>query len=657
MKPKYTNALIHETSPYLLQHAHNPVNWLPYSKEVFEHAQREQKLILFSIGYAACHWCHVMEHESFEDETVAKIMNDHFICVKIDREERPDVDQIYMNAVQLLTGSGGWPLNCFALPDGRPVWGGTYFRPKDWTHILEQLYSGFKETPQKFEQSAQQLTQGLTQSELITQKSTAPIFSKEAIRDSIKSLAERFDFQHGGFMGQPKFPMPNLYEMLLDYALINHDESILHHIKFTLKKWAYGGIYDQLGSGFARYSVDQEWLVPHFEKMLYDNGQILSLFSKAYRIYKDPTFKRIVNEMIEWLQREMSDTNDLFYASYDADSEGVEGKFYVWNKSDVEAVLGENSKDFCDYYGISEQGNFEGANILNVSSMIEANAAITKQKNKLFLQREKRVKPSLDNKQLTSWNALVISGLCEAYKSTQSDKAYQMALKAAKAILSQNINKKAEVLRLLKPKNSVHGFAEDYSLIIKAFIDLYEISLDETWLNWSILIQEKANDLFYNEASGMYYYTSKTENVIVRKMETSDNVIPSSNGIFAHNLLRLSNLTEREDYKEKAIQLAKNAIGITKQSPSYAYQWLKLYQDMLYPKQELVIIGKDAAKKMIEFNTDYYPNLLVIGTKKENNQWPLLANRWHKDKTLLYYCVANSCQVPETDVEAIKAKL
>lgn len=654
---KHTNELVNETSPYLLQHAHNPVNWYPYGEEAFELAQKEDKLILFSIGYAACHWCHVMEHESFENEEIAQVMNDNFICVKVDKEERPDVDQIYMNAIQLLTGSGGWPLNCFALPDGRPVWGGTYFRPKDWQNIMLNLSTTYKKDKARFERSAQELTRGIAQTELISVKSEEALFSKEDTESTIDALKKRFDYQNGGFMGNPKFPMPGVYEMLLDYALQNEDLDLQNHISFTLKKWAYGGIYDQVGGGFSRYSVDSKWLVPHFEKMLYDNGQILTLYAKMYRITKEPIFKRIIEETAEWVKRDLTDDNGLFYASYDADSEGEEGLFYVWSKAEIDKLLGDDSPMFCEYYGVTENGNFEGKNILNVEAMAEPSGKILKLREKLFEHREKREKPGLDNKTLSSWNALLISGLCESYHAT-ADKSYlDRSVKAAQAIVDQHITKGGKLLRLDKEKNPVYGFLDDYAIVIKSFLDLYTSTFEEKWLEQAQQLAQVADELFYDENSGMYFYTALNENIVLRKMEITDNVIPASNSVMANNLYQLSVLLERTDMKERAIQMAKNTIDQSKKSPSYSYNWMALMQKVNAKKQELVFVGSKANEKREEFFSDYRPFIVVAGSVKANEENPLLKNRYQKNKTLLYYCVDNACQMPNEEISELKKQL
>lgn len=643
---KHTNKLVDETSPYLLQHAHNPVNWYPYGEEAFQKAKEEDKLILFSIGYAACHWCHVMEHESFENEAVAKIMNDNFICVKVDKEERPDVDQIYMNAVHLLTGSGGWPLNCFALPDGRPVWGGTYFRTQEWISILENLSSTYKKDKARFERSAKELTRGIVSNELISSKVETSIFTTDEFETVINAFKQRFDYKNGGFIGQPKFPMPGLYDFMLDYAILNKDGQLLEHISFTLKKWAYGGIYDQLGGGFARYSVDSKWLVPHFEKMLYDNAQIVSLYAKMYRITKEPIFKRILDETISWVKRDLTDDNGMFYAAFDADSEGEEGTFYVWSKAEIEDVLASDSKLFCDYYGVSKEGNFEAKNILNVESMQEPSDEILKLKTKLFKYRERREKPGLDNKTLSSWNGLMISGLCESYFATSNSSYLETAIKSAESIVKNHIDKDGNLLRIKKKKNSVFAFMDDYALVIKSFLDLYKATFDDKWLEYSINLTEKANNLFFDLNSGMFFYTALNENVIVRKMEISDNVIPASNSVMANNMLELSRILDDNKMYEQAVQMAKNTKQQSLQSSAYSYQWLALMQKLSSVKQEIVFVGKDANILRNEFTKNYYPNGLISGSVVENEKRVLLKNRYKEGETLIYQCVNNACKMP-----------
>ena len=424
---KFRNKLANETSPYLLQHANNPVNWYPWGNEALEKARAENKLIIISIGYAACHWCHVMEHESFEDTSVAQLMNDSYISIKVDREERPDIDQIYMDAAYLLTGRGGWPLNVIALPDGRPVYAGTYFRKNDWTKILLYFKDLYQKEPDTFDQEAGKLTNAMKEMKVpgIDDKSSS--FTKNEIEDSFRKIISIIDFSLGGTNGAPKFPMPNIHQFLLTYYFHTEDQKAIEAVKITLDNMANGGIYDHIGGGFARYSTDETWKVPHFEKMLYDNGQLVSLFSNAYKITGDETYKKVVYETLEFIKRELTDESGGFYSSLDADSEGEEGKYYVWDKKEIDNLLGNSSELFCDYYSVSSIGNWEGNNILFINQKREDllkkyqiseevfNKTISSSKKILFDVRNKRVKPGLDDKILTSWNALMLRGYVDAY--------------------------------------------------------------------------------------------------------------------------------------------------------------------------------------------------------------------------------------------------
>ena len=424
----YTNSLINESSPYLLQHAHNPVDWYPWGKEALDKAKKENKLLLISIGYAACHWCHVMEHESFEDTVVAKIMNQNFINIKIDREERPDIDQIYMNAVQLMTGRGGWPLNCIALPDGRPVWGGTYFPKENWVDALNQISKIYNDDPKKLEEYATKLTEGVQKSDLITLNTTQASFSKIELDTIVEKWKKYMDFDLGGSVGSPKFPIPSNFEFLLRYAKQTNNQEIDLYVNNSLSKMAMGGIYDQVGGGFARYSVDSKWHIPHFEKMLYDNGQMVSLYSNAYLATKNPLYKTTVYETIQFIERELLDKSGGFYSSLDADSnndkgELEEGIFYVWSEAELKEVIKDDFPLFKDYYNISSEWKWEHENynlhrtksdkeIIDTHQISgkELKEKVKNWKSILLKQREKRSRPRLDDKILTSWNALMLKG-------------------------------------------------------------------------------------------------------------------------------------------------------------------------------------------------------------------------------------------------------
>jgi len=480
----HTNHLINESSPYLLQHAHNPVNWFPWGEQAIQKAKVEDKMLLISIGYAACHWCHVMENESFENEEVAEIMNKYFVCIKIDREERPDIDQIYMEAVQMMTGSGGWPLNCFALPDGRPFYGGTYFPTQHWKHILRSLANMYEIERQKIITSASELTNNIKLTESVEMKQVESKFTLFDLKEIVEPWKNYFDETEGGNNRAPKFPMPNSYEFLLEYSIYSKDEDVKDHVFNTLDRMAAGGIYDQAGGGFSRYSVDKYWLVPHFEKMLYDNAQLISLYSKAYRHNKKEEYKRIVYQTIDFVKRELSSKEGACYSSLDADSEGEEGKFYVWEKHEIDEVLGEDSALYSDYYQVSVEGNWEhGKNILHCKenikdfsrnyhlTEIEFVTKIDLLNNKILKQREKRIRPGLDDKILCSWNALMLKAYVDAYKEFNEPLFLSQAIKSADFISSKMMEKDFRLNRNYKNgKASINAFLDDYAFTIEAFI-------------------------------------------------------------------------------------------------------------------------------------------------------------------------------------------
>lgn len=444
---KIQNKLANETSPYLLQHANNPVDWYPWGREALEKAKAEKKLLVISIGYAACHWCHVMEHESFEDESVAQVMNDYYVSIKVDREERPDVDQIYMDAAHLITGRGGWPLNVIALPDGRPVFAGTYFRKNDWTKVLVYFKDLYQKEPETFDQEAGKLTQAIKGMKVPGIGENTASFTKEELEESIRKIISYIDFTNGGTKGAPKFPMPSIYEFLMIYHFHTKDPKVLKAITVTIDKMANGGIYDHIGGGFARYSTDDIWKVPHFEKMLYDNGQLVSLYSNAYKVTGNKLYRKVVYETLEFIEREMTDESGGFYSSLDADSEGEEGKYYVWTKQEIDNLLGEKSEVFCDYYSINQAGNWEGNNILFIIQKKEDllnkyqieekmfDQIIYESKKILFEERNKRIRPGLDDKILTSWNALMLRGYVDAYSAFGEKSFLDAALKNGEFIL------------------------------------------------------------------------------------------------------------------------------------------------------------------------------------------------------------------------------
>ncbi len=662
----HTNALIDESSPYLLQHAHNPVNWYPWGDEAFEKAKSENKLVLVSIGYSSCHWCHVMEHESFEDSAVAKLMNDNFVCIKVDREERPDVDQVYMNAVQLMTGKGGWPLNCFTLPDGRPVYGGTYFPQNNWIKLLEDLSTTFDKDPSRFETYAKNLTEGIQQSELIQTPVEDNGIDEKVLEDFYAEWKEDFDYKEGGPNRAPKFPLPNNLEYLMSYAHLTQDEKLMGYVDLTLHKMALGGIYDQIGGGFARYSTDVKWKVPHFEKMLYDNGQLVSLYSQAYQRTKSPIYKQVVYQTIEWLSREMKTSEGAFLSALDADSEGEEGKFYVWSKEELKKILSADEFDLAkDYYNINPKGLWEGNYILlreladtnyagaHDMTQSELDQKIEAINSKLMETRAKRVRPGIDDKALTSWNALMLKGLVEASMAFNEPKFLELAITNANWLVKQQIKRDHSMYHTYKEgKSKIEGFLDDYAFTIAAFIKLYEATFDEKWLDVANDLASYSIKHFKDEKSGMFFYTSSSsQTLIARKMEVNDNVIPASNSEMAKALHTLGSLLDNNDYKSIAKQMLINIQGDMISYPSGYSNWALLHLQMSEPYHEIAITGEKWAEKVTELNNYYLPNKILMGGEKGN--LPLLEGKFIGETTI-FVCVEKTCKMPVTEVaEAI----
>lgn len=664
IKHKHTNSLINETSPYLLQHAHNPVNWYPWGEEALNKAKAENKLLLISVGYSACHWCHVMEHESFEQEDVAKIMNDHFICIKVDREERPDIDQIYMNAVQLMTGRGGWPLNCFALPTGEPFYGGTYFQKEQWMQLLTNIAKEYKVAPQKVIDHANQLTQGIRTSEILPMVKDQTPFSMEVLNVGVDRLKKQVDYDEGGGGNAPKFPMPNNYQFLLHYYYYTKDKELLDFIEVTLDKMAFGGIYDQIGGGFSRYSTDKYWKAPHFEKMLYDNGQLVSLYSDAYRLTKKPLYKKTVYQTLEYIEREMTTKNGAFYSSLDADSEGEEGKFYVWSKGELQKILGDDFAIAQEYYNVNATGKWEGHYVLlrkkedqEIATKLGLSISDLEKKiisiNKTLLEeRAKRVRPGLDDKTLTSWNALMLKGYVDAYNTFGEEKFLNAAIKNGKFIVNNQIRKDGGLNHNYKNGvSNLDGYLEDYSFTIEAFIALYEATFDESWLNRANQLMEYAVTHFYDSNTGFFFFTSdQAKGLIARKMELADNVIPASNSSIAKGLFLLGQYYDNKDYTQKSSQMLKNIEAQISQYMAGYSNWGILMLNQVQPFYEIAITGKKAHEKRNEINQWYVPNKMLIGSIK-NSTLPLLESKYVNGKTMIYVCFNKACQKPVEEVK------
>lgn len=671
MTHKYTNDLINETSPYLLQHAHNPVNWMAWNAKTLEKAKKENKLLLISVGYAACHWCHVMEHESFENEEIAQLMNTNFINIKVDREERPDIDQIYMGAVQLMTGRGGWPLNVIALPDGRPIWGGTYFPKKQWMGVLNQLTDLHTKSPEKLEEYAQKLEQGINTMNLVKVNPNEIVFNTDYIDTILSKWQKNFDHNLGGNNWAPKFMMPNNYHFLMRYAYQTKNTKLLDYVTHTLTKMAYGGIFDHVGGGFSRYSVDKKWHVPHFEKMLYDNGQLVSLYSDAYLLTKNELYKETVYNTLKYIKNEMTTKEGAFYSSLDADSLDEnnhleEGAFYVWKKDQLKTILGNDFDLFSDYYNINNYGLWEHNNYVLIKDTTDnefckkhsiSNKILQNKKEKwqaaLNTIRNKRPKPRLDDKTLTSWNALMLKGYCDAYRVFEEPHFLESAIKNANFILNKQLKGNGALLHNFKDeKSTINGYLEDYATTIEALITLYENTLDKKWLLASRQLTDYTFKHFFNDTSSLFYFTSnKDTNLITRPLEYHDNVIPASNSIMAKNLYKLGHYFSNKTYTKTAKTMLNNIKPEIANSPSSFSNWLDLMLNFSKPFYEIAIVGSNAKNKLKEVNNYYIPNKIIAGSVKEDTNLPLLKNRYVNDETLIYVCIDNACKIPVNSIK------
>jgi uncharacterized protein YyaL (SSP411 family) len=665
-----SNRLKNQTSPYLLQHANNPVDWFPWGEEALAKAKNENKLILVSIGYSACHWCHVMEHESFEDQDVADIMNKFFVCIKIDREVRPDIDQIYMDAVQLMTGSGGWPLNCFCLPDQRPIYGGTYFKKEDWKSLLRNLADYWQQKPDEAVAYAVRLTEGINKSELLVKIAEEVEYSKADVSAIFDTWKRSFDLVEGGYNRIPKFPLPNNWQFMLRYAHLMNDDVAHTASRVTLQKMAFGGIYDQIGGGFARYSVDGRWHIPHFEKMLYDNAQLVSLYSEAFQYTPDPIYKHVVFECLEFIEREMTSAEGGFYSAIDADSEGVEGKFYSFTKDEIKTILGDEEALFSIFYQVTEEGNWveEGTNVFNRKfentdlalqlgiSVTELESKITLAKSKLLDARSSRIRPGLDNKILASWNGMMLKAYSDAYRVFGNSKFLEIAKLSADFICKKLINSN-ELIRvynadILQADHSV-AFLDDYAFVIDGLIGLYEACFDETYLQIAKQLTENAISEFYDEKSGMFFYTAKSgEQLIARKQEIIDNVIPSSNSMMAHNLFKMGHFYDHKEYLNISKQMLRTVHPQIKTYGSGYSNWASLLLYHVFGVYEIAITGITAEEKRMELEKYYIPNKILLGGS--SGTLPLLKDKWASE-TKIYVCQNKTCLLPVIEViDAIK---
>ena len=662
---KYTNALINETSPYLLQHAHNPVDWRPWSEEALEEARKEDKLVLVSIGYSSCHWCHVMEEETFEDEAIASIMNENFINIKVDREERPDVDQVYMTALQLIKGSGGWPLNVITLPNGKPLYGGTYHTNSQWKNVISEISKLYEEDPARAKEYADRVAAGVQEVNLIKMDDGASELNVKLLEEGMFKWMPQWDKEWGGNQGTQKFMLPSNLNFLLDYSELADREDVNVHVKNTLDKISQGGVYDHVGGGFFRYSTDPYWKVPHFEKMLYDNGQLLGLYARAYRKFKDPEYKEIVYETFEFLEREMKNGSGGYYAALDADSEGEEGKFYVWNSGELNDATGSEFELFSAYFNTLPKAAWENDKYvlhksksdfeftaehgLNINEFKELKRGW---KQKLLAARDKRIRPGLDDKIITSWNALLIEGLTEAYKAFDDESFLDAAVSTFEFIRSNSYDGKHLLHSYKEDSRRIEGFLDDYAYLASASLQLFEVTADIAYLNFAVELNKTVVDEFSDDSSILYRYNRQDE-LISKIVKINDGVMPSPNAAVVANQLKLGHIyydpSSLADV-EKAIALIVPAF--IEDASNYT-EWGSLVLRNTYPYYEIAIVGKDAVSRLQTLHERFLPNTLIVGSEKDSDL-ALFKSRFFEDETYIFVCQNNTCNLPTTSVaEAI----
>ncbi len=660
---KKQNRLQYASSPYLKEHADNPVDWYEWGEEALNKAKKENKPLLISIGYASCHWCHVMEKESFMDTAVARVMNENFICIKVDREERPDIDNIYMNALQLLSGNTGWPLNAFALPDGKPFYAGTYYTRKSWINLLKEVSKSYHIRYKLVETQAQALVNGIAEEDellintLQSKQESAPIDTKGLY----ESIYQQTDHQNGGFKGAPKFPTPALAEFMLQQYYISGNKEALDLATTTLKKMALGGIYDQVGGGFARYATDSLWRIPHFEKMLYDNGLLVSAYAHAYEITKDNFYKKVISETLDFIDHSLAAPGGGYYSSLNADSEDGEGDYYSWKKESFDRITG-GDKIMASYFNVAQLGNWAPAKNILYANQIPAEFAALNQldpgafssklmvvRDNLYKERNKRTRPTIDTKIITSWNAILLKAYTDAYAATGAEAYLTKAIACAGFLEKQLIAEDGSIKRNYKDgKAMIGGFLDDYAWTAAAFIRLYETNFDTHWLTIARQVTEHAVKKFFNNKTNLFYYAEKQTDLVVRKTEIFDDAIPSSNAVLAKVLFTLGTVYDDTLYTNRGVQMYRSVEERVKRTPRYYLQWCSLAYFLSAGNYEVVIMGKEALKKNKELQQTYLPTSIIMGSTHDETL-PMLANKLPKDKTLIYVCTGKVCKRPEEE--------
>jgi uncharacterized protein len=682
---KFTNRLINETSPYLIQHAHNPVDWYPWGQEALEKSRNEDKPILLSVGYAACHWCHVMAHESFENEAIAQLMNDNFVCIKVDREERPDIDTIYMNAVQMMTGHGGWPMTVFLTPDLKPFYGGTYYPPVDrqgmpgFPRVLLAMAEAYKTKREDVASSADSITAELQKTNRFYPNND--VLTSDVFNEAYSALYAGFDKTYGGFGRAPKFPPSMTLMFLLRYFQRTNTQEAMHMVEVTLHRMANGGMYDHLGGGFARYSVDNYWLVPHFEKMLYDNALLARVYLQAYQATQRPLYRRVAEEILEYVMRDLTDRAGGFYSSEDADSEGVEGKFYVWTRTEALEILGaEEGEIFCEFYDITESGNFEhGTSIINTPhnpenfaerkklSVEELNKILASGRKKLFYVREQRVRPGLDNKVLTAWNGLMLTAFAEAANILGRDDYRAVAERNADFILT-DLMQDGRLLRTYKEgKAKLNGYVEDYAYVIEGLLATYEATFELKYFNQARSLADKMIEQFWDEKEEGFFFTSSDhEELITRTKDYFDNAIPSGNSVAALALQKLSLLSADTSYQKYALSILRIARQFMSKYPTaFGFMLCSLDFYLSEPK-EIAIVGSTNSHEVRLFIEEIYSRLIpnkVLAASEANDTTATQAIKLLAEKAMvnhkptIYVCRNYTCLAPATTVEELSERL
>ncbi|MGB7531835.1 MAG: thioredoxin domain-containing protein [Halobacteriota archaeon] len=686
-KRRTPNALIKEKSPYLLQHAYNPVNWYPWGKEAFTRAREVNKPIFLSIGYSTCHWCHVMARESFENEQTAAILNTNFVCIKVDREERPDLDEIYMKAVQMMAGTGGWPLSVFLTPDLKPFYGGTYFPPEPghglpaFNGLLQTIVNFWRDKREQIEQNSEQITQLLRNSYLHKPRAEAGEISVDLLDNAYDQLVLQFDSNYGGFgadvaawsVKNPKFPLPSYLSLLLRYYHRTQEQYALKMVTKTLYAMAWGGIFDQLGGGFHRYSTDNRWLVPHFEKMLYDNALLARVYLEGYQATGDKFFAQIATETLDWVLREMTDSNGGFYSAVDADSEGIEGAFYVWSPTEIKSVLGEvDGEVLCRYNRVTPQGNFEGKksvlHVANPTEEVNKDTAdiINQSKQKLLEVRNRRIRPVIDDKIITGWNGLMISAFALGYQVLRDRRFLEAATSATQFILD-NLRKDERLFRRYRAgEASIHGTIEDYAGLIAALLDLYEASFDSKWLREALQLNDIMMKMFWDKTNGGFFFNRFGETELPASIkEAYDGPIPSGNSIAAQNLLRLATLTDNEELRILAKDIFRTFGEKLEQSPLEHTQMLCALDFFLSSPMQVVIASRkieEAQEFAVEINRHFMPNKVIAVTRSGDDELsgliPLIKDKVAvQGKPTVYICENYTCKTPITNLEDLRRKL